>query len=145
MKGLFRPKNPLKYKGNPAQIVYRSGWELHFMRYLDHHKDVVQWGSEEVPVPYRSVIDGKRHTYYPDFFVKFRDKGGKEKSMLVEIKPAAQTKAPAKATKKTEKSKKYIKEVVTYGTNVSKWKAAEEYCKDRGWEFQLMTEKELYG
>ena len=27
--------------------------------------------------------------------------------------------------------------------NQSKWKAATEYCLDRGWEFKIITEKEL--
>jgi len=36
-----------------------------------------------------------------------------------------------------------INEVMTWGKNQSKWKAAEEYCKDRGWKFQIITEKEL--
>jgi hypothetical protein len=30
-----------------------------------------------------------------------------------------------------------------YGKNQAKWKAAREYCADRGWNFQIMTEKQL--
>ena len=26
---------------------------------------------------------------------------------------------------------------------MNKWEAAEDYCKDRGWEFQIWTEKTL--
>jgi hypothetical protein len=29
--------------------------------------------------------------------------------------------------------------------NQAKWQAAEEYCKDKGWKFVIMTEKEIYG
>jgi hypothetical protein len=32
---------------------------------------------------------------------------------------------------------------MTWGINTAKWKAAEEYCRDRGWKFQIFTEKEL--
>lgn len=32
---------------------------------------------------------------------------------------------------------------MTWGVNEAKWKAAEEYCKDRGWKFIIMTEHEL--
>ena len=62
------------------------------------------------------------------------------KTMILEVKPAAQTKEPEIPTRRT---KKFITEVMTYGVNQSKWKAAREYCADRGWEFRLITEKEL--
>ena len=53
---------------------------------------------------------------------------------------AIQTQEP-KTKKKNTKS--YITEVVTWGVNKAKWKAAKEFCKDRGWQFMLITEKEL--
>jgi hypothetical protein len=40
-------------------------------------------------------------------------------------------------------TKQYIQEVVTWGVNQAKWKAATEYCLDRGWQFMLMTEDHL--
>jgi hypothetical protein len=40
-------------------------------------------------------------------------------------------------------TKRYINEVMTYGFNSAKWKAAEEFCSDRKWQFKIMTEKEL--
>ena len=45
-KGKFRPQNREKYKGNSSNIVYRSGWELNFMKYLDRQPEVLQWNSE---------------------------------------------------------------------------------------------------
>jgi hypothetical protein len=68
-QGYFKPKNPQKYKGDPTNIVYRSSWELKLMTYLDLHKDIVTWGSEELIIPYRSPIDNKIHRYFPDFIV----------------------------------------------------------------------------
>ena len=47
-KGLFKPKNPSKYKGNINEIVYRSSWEKKMMIYCDTTKSVVEWGSEEI-------------------------------------------------------------------------------------------------
>jgi hypothetical protein len=32
---------------------------------------------------------------------------------------------------------------MTWGVNSAKWKAAREFCKDRGYEFVIITEKEL--
>lgn len=135
-KGFFKPKNPGKYKGNPTNIVYRSGWELKFMIYLDNHPEVISWSSEEIIVPYRSPVDNRVHRYFPDFLVKKKD----GKTLLVEIKPRAQTKPPEIQNKK---SRRYITEVMTWGVNQAKWKAAEEYCADRKWQFLVLTENEL--
>jgi hypothetical protein len=33
--------------------------------------------------------------------------------------------------------------VTTWGVNEAKWKAAKEFCFNRGWKFQIFTEKEL--
>jgi hypothetical protein len=32
---------------------------------------------------------------------------------------------------------------MTWGVNEAKWKAAAVYCNDRGWKFDILTEKEL--
>jgi hypothetical protein len=32
---------------------------------------------------------------------------------------------------------------MTWGKNEAKWKAADEYAKDRGWQFLILTEKDL--
>jgi hypothetical protein len=140
-KGYFRPKNPNKYRGDPNNIIYRSRWELKLMMYLDGHKDVVSWGSEEVVIPYRSPIDGRVHRYFVDFIVtKINSRGLKETS-LIEVKPAIQTRPPM--IQENKRSKRYINEVMTWGVNEAKWKAATEFCKDRGWTFHIFTEKEL--
>ena len=44
-QGRFKPKNPTKYMGDPTNIIYRSGWELKLMSYLDTHVNVLQWSS----------------------------------------------------------------------------------------------------
>ena len=89
-KGKFRPQNREKYKGNSSNIVYRSGWELNFMKYLDRQPEVLQWNSEEIIIPYKSPIDGKWHRYYPDFWVR-TSKG----ESLIEIKPKKQPNPPS--------------------------------------------------
>lgn len=139
-KGYFKPRNPSKYKGDPTNIIYRSRWESKFMNYLDSHPDVLKWSSEEIIIPYRSPVDGKVHRYFPDFVVQKRNPQGIIETLMVEIKPADQTKAPVK--KKTI-NKAYINEVMTWGVNQAKWKAAKEYCEDRKWKFLILTEKEL--
>ena len=140
-KGIFKPKNPSKYKGNPTRIVYRSSWEMMVMSKLDSHPDVLQWSSEEIVIPYLDASTGKRRRYFPDFYVKKRNASdGRIVEQLIEVKPKAQTKPPAVKTKPT---KRYINEVMTWGTNKSKWEAAEAYCKAKGWTFVIITEDHL--
>lgn len=147
-QGYFKPKNPAKYMGDPTGIVYRSSWELRLFSYLDAHPNVLKWASEETIIPYKSPIDGRWHRYYPDVYVEQINIDGKKQKILIEIKPDAQTRPPNPGNKLTSKgnlSRRYLNEVKTWGTNEAKWKAAEKYCKDRGWTFQIMTEKQLFG
>jgi hypothetical protein len=143
-QGVFRARNPKKYKGDPTNIIYRSRWELKLMAHLDEHPDVLEWSSEEVVIPYISPIDGRRHRYFVDFFVKKKNRDGKVESVLIEVKPFAQTQPPTvMETRSSKPTRRYIREVMTWGINSAKWKAASEYCKDRNWKFIIMTEKEL--
>jgi len=140
-KGYFKPLNPDKYKGDSSNIVYRSRWEFVYMARLDKDPEVLWWQSEETIIPYRSPVDNRIHRYYPDFVIRKKTKEG-TKTIVVEIKPYAQTMPPA-ITESKRKSRKYINEVMTWGVNSAKWKAAKEFCKDRGYEFEIITEKEL--
>ncbi len=139
-KGVFKPKNPSKYLGNSSNIIYRSLWELKLMMYLDNHKDVINWASEEIAVPYRSPLDRRMHRYFVDFYVK-RVIQGKIKESLIEIKPKRQTQPPK--VYKSKATPRVINEIKTWSVNQAKWKAAEEFCRDKGWNFLIMTENEL--
>jgi hypothetical protein len=147
-QGFFRPKHPQKYGGDPTNIVYRSSWELKLYSYLDLHPSVTKWSSEEFFIPYRSPIDGKVHRYFPDVYVEQINSNGIKQKILIEIKPESQTKPPSMTNKMTPTgkiSKRFLNEVKTWGVNEAKWKAAQEYCADRGWQFTIMTEKQLFG
>lgn len=139
-QGRFSPKNPKKYRGDPTNIIYRSLWELRVMKWLDEKENVIEWQSEEIAISYISPLDKRPHRYFPDFVARIRQSDGSIKTMLLEVKPHAQTKEPKKKKRKT---KQYVNEVTTWGVNQAKWKSATEYCIDRGWEFKLITEKEL--
>jgi hypothetical protein len=132
--------------GDPTNIIYRSGWELKLMSYLDKHPDVLKWASEEMFIPYRSPIDGKVHRYFPDFYVEQLNREKRKEKILIEVKPKYQTMPPDVSKKLTPKgtiSKTFIREVKDWGVNQAKWKAAKEYCADRGWRFQIMHEDHL--
>ena len=51
--GKFRPTKPRKYKGDPTNIVFRSLWELKFMKYCDTNKNIIKWASEEHVIRYK--------------------------------------------------------------------------------------------
>jgi hypothetical protein len=141
-KGKYSPSYPQKYKGDPTNIVYRSLWERKFMKYCDLNENILEWGSEEIALPYRSPIDNRIHRYFPDFYIKVKESTGQIKKYIIEIKPKKQTVEPKVQKRKT---KSYIYEVVEYAKNQAKWKAAEEFCKDRMWEFKVLTENDLFG
>ena len=139
-QGKYTPKHPEKYEGDPTMIIYRSSWELKFFNWCDGTSAIVKWSSEETVIPYVCPTDNRPHRYFVDAKVKVRDKTGNLKTYLVEIKPDRQTRPPAAPKRKT---KQYINEVMTWGKNEAKWKAATQYCLDRGWEFKILTEHDL--
>ena len=138
-KGLFHPKNPKKYNGNADNIVYRSSWEIRVMKWLDDNPNVIWWASEEIAIPYKSPIDQRVHRYFPDFIVKLKQKNGKETILILEVKPESQTKQPVRK----RKTQRFIQESVTYAVNQEKWRAADLFCKEHGWQFKVLTEKDL--
>ena len=143
-KGRFVPKNYSKYKGDPTNIIFRSLLERKFMVYCDTNQWVLQWSSEEIIIPYFSPVDRKWHRYFPDFYIKYRDRNGNIRESLIEVKPHAQISSPkVKTTSKGKPTSRFLREAITWEVNQAKWKAATEYCLDRKWEFKLMTEKEL--
>ena len=138
--GRYIPSNTKKYKGNPTTIYYRSLRERKFMVYCDKNPRVLEWGSEELIIPYRLPTDGKIHRYFPDFYVKVKRADGKLRKMIIEVKPKKYTVEPKIPKRKT---KSFVKEVYEWGKNTAKWQAAREYCRDRNMDFVILTEDHL--
>lgn len=138
--GKFFPKNPKKYRGDVNNIWYRSLWERKAMDWFDSNASVLEWSSEELIIPYISPLDNKYHRYFPDFVAQVKTRDGDLKRYVIEVKPEKQTKPPEKAKRVT---KRIINEIATWGVNEAKWKAATDFCSDRGWIFKIITEKEL--
>ena len=139
-KGRYKVLNPSKYRGDYTNVIYRSSWELKFMIWCDKNSSVIEWGSETTIIPYISPVDRKLHRYFVDFFIKVKQADGKLTHFLIEIKPERFTKPPPIPQRKT---KSFINEVFQYGVNEAKWKSASEFCKDRGYKFLILTEKDL--
>ena len=111
------------------------------MNYCDLNESIQQWQSEEFWIPYISPIDNRMHRYFPDFFIKYNDKTGKLRTMVIEIKPKKQVAKPN--TNPKRRTKAWANSVKTWMVNQAKWKAAKEFCADRNYEFKIMTEDDL--
>ena len=133
-KGRYTVKNKDKYRGDPTSVIYRSMWERHAFAWCDQNTAIKGWSSEEVVVPYLYEVTGRKHRYFTDLLIEFNDNS----TLLVEIKPEYQTKPPT-----GKKTKRFIQEAMTYVKNQNKWQAADNYAKQRGWNFVIWTEKEL--
>lgn len=140
-QGKFKSKNPHKYVGDVNNIIYRSSWELSFLMHLDSDDSIIKYSSEELAIPYKSPVDGRTHRYFPDFIVQHKDK----RIVMVEIKPFIQTQPPMLSEGKKPNNRRHKRDLITYAINQSKWEAAEAFCQQKGWQFQVVTEKQLYG
>ena len=65
------------------------------MKWCDITPTVQEWGSEEIIIPYVSPVDGRKHRYFPDFYVKIGSK---------KILSRSQTIQTNKGTKKLKKT-----------------------------------------
>lgn len=139
--GIYKPINPKKYKGNPQRIIYRSLWERKLFVYCDSTPNIIEWGSEEIIVPYLCPTDGKYHRYYPDVYIKVLSSTGEYKKYIIEVKPKKQVEGPSPNPKR--KTTSWKNEVRVFAKNQAKWKAARNYCKDRNMEFIILTEDHL--
>ena len=139
-KGIYKPTNPKKYAGDPSKIVYRSNWERRFMVYCDESTNILEWGSEEVIIPYRSPLDNRIHRYFPDFYIKYKNREGRIIREIIEVKPKKYLSPPKEPKRKT---KRYLTEVSNYAINQAKFKAAEEFCGERKLAFRILTEEHL--
>ena len=70
-----------------------------------------------------------------------KDKNGKEKTHLIEVKPSKDLKPPIAVQGKKKSTVLY--EMKTYLMNRDKFASAREWCSDRGIQFDIWTEKEL--
>lgn len=135
-KGIYTPTHPDKYNGTPP-VIYRSGLELKFFRWLDLNSKVLDWTSETIVVPYISPKDNRFHRYFVDCSCTILNKNNKAEKLLIEIKPEKQTKPPSKRLK----PKNYLYESAMFQVNLSKWHYAKQWADKHGYRFIVVTEQ----
>lgn len=131
-QGLFTPANPQKYLGNPNAIRYMSAWEKNMHEFFDRNDNVIQWCSEPFAIPYIKPTDNRVHRYFPDYYVKYKDKYGQIVQEIVEVKPRSQRILREGASRQ---------EVIDYAINQAKWKYAKKWCEERGLKFSVVSER----
>lgn len=139
-QGIYQVKNWEKYIGtnNPT---YRSEWEQYVFEWADRNKNILKWGAEVVVVPYYNEVKGRKARYIVDVYLEYLDKEGNLQKDLVEIKPYNQTLPPKRGKKRKDV---YDHEVLTWIQNNCKWKEAQKYASERGWNFRIITENSIF-
>lgn len=165
------PNNPKYHQGNfvptnkdkvikmnsSGGVYYRSLLEKKFMTYLDLNDNVIRWSSESLEIPYvnKEIIDGdlvyKNRRYYPDFYYEIKS-GDVIKYVIAEVKPKSEFNdvilfregkfnIPKDASLKKMRNLEY--RFKTSKKNSAKWETMIEYCKNRGYEFIIITDEIL--
>lgn len=111
----YRWKVPL-FK-NREMIHCESRLERYFVRLLDFDRNVVEVESQPVCITYS--YKGKPRKYYPDFKVVNSD----GRVRIIEVKPKSKTQHP---------------------NNVIKFIIGQMYCETKGWEYQIVTEDQIF-
>jgi hypothetical protein len=137
-QGIFKPMNPQKFMGEYA--IFRSSYERRFFLWADKNPNVLEWGSEQIIVPYKSPMDNRIHRYYIDIYMVLKE-GDQIKKYLIEIKPFSQTQPPKPSKKKKKETVLY--ENVQWQINSAKWESAKKFAQSKGAEFIILTENEL--
>lgn len=140
-QGIYKPINPQKYKGNDFPR-FLSSWELKLFRWCDMNDDVFEWSSESIAIPYHNPVTEKTSCYFPDVIMKLKI-NDQIRKYLVEIKPFRQTQNPKDFDQSRKKKKTIIYENLNYIKNIAKWEAAKKWADKMGYEFSILTEKEL--
>lgn len=138
-QGYFYPKHLEKFAGKENYAIYRSGLELNYFRILDENPAVVKWGSEEVVVPY--YYNQRWHNYYIDLFVIMKAADGREIKFFIELKPYTQTVEPVYNPRRKKES--YVYDCLEWQKNQAKWDAAKKYAEKHGFQFHVLSEKDL--
>ena len=112
---------------------------------MDENINVLKWASESLVINYFFEVDQRIHRYTPDVYAEILNKNGQVKKYLIEIKPRKQLLEPK--TPKIRNAKallRYQNELKEFIKNKNKWDAAKLLCGQRGWEFKIMTEEQIF-
>lgn len=133
--GHFFPLHPEKYKGIKIP-EFKSALELRCMQYLDKNPAIISWSYEPKAIKYvdRSSNPPQIRRYFIDF-VAIVKQGLIQKTVWLEVKPYCEAHRP--------KNPKNVNANLLWIKNSCKWAAASQLAKQHGFEFHVITEREL--
>jgi hypothetical protein len=133
-QGKYQIKNPDKYvgKGTPT---FRSSWEHVFMSFCDNNPNILKWASEPIRINYKNPFTGKNTIYVPDFLIYYIDRSGNHSADVIEVKPKKETNL---GEAKSRRDQAYTV------LNMAKWEAAKAWCKQKGLNFKIVTEEQIF-
>lgn len=150
-------KFPEKYLREDHKLTARSGLEITYFNKFDRNKNIIEWNSESIAIPYNKptfdgygkIIGCERKNYMVDVYIKIMNNGIVQE-ILGEIKPYDQLFKPEEPKRKTTKSQKnYINKKCTWMINMAKWEMAEKFVENirkrynRNIHFMLFTEDRI--
>lgn len=159
--GNYIPKNKNKVikLNDEGGVYYRSSWEKKIMTWLDLKEEIIKWGSECFAIPYqithfnRGDVKLKSHTYYPDFYYEMAMSDGSVKRIVVEVKPMKEYKMvqdlhegrinTPNNNANLRKMRNFEYDIKMAQKNSEKWKTMIKWCKEKGYEFIIITEEHL--
>ncbi len=138
-KGKYLPRNPHKWV-SPNNIIFRSSIEQRFFTLFDLSPSVIKIASEKVIIPYYDTVRNKQRKYYIDLIIKYKNKNEEIYTKLIEIKSFTESIEPKKPKRISEG---YKNSIATWITNNCKWNAATKYADSQGFQFVVLTERDL--
>jgi hypothetical protein len=133
----YIPKNREKYRGK-IPIQTRSSWELKMCQFLDINPKIVEWIFEPLWITYFHPIKKKPARYLPDFWIKTVN----NEIFVIELGQHKHKVIRGESKSKKAKTRAYTNYMRI--ENEAKFKAAEEFCQKKGWEFKIVTEKQMF-
>jgi len=133
-QGKYVVKNREKYVGR-KEPTYRSSWEFSFMLFCDNNPSILQWASEPFMVPYRNPFTGRNTIYVPDFMITYVDRNQQKHAEVIEVKPTKEI---------SIENARSTRDRAAVALNMAKWSAANDFCKQYGMRFRVVTEQDIY-
>jgi len=161
-QGYYKVQHPEKYIGNVNTIIYRSSWELAFLRWCDYSPSIIKFSSEPISIPYYDRIskleECKKYglnpndpknwvikNYHTDFWVEIDKGNGEIQKMFIEIKPSNKLKKPIPPDKNAslKEHRRFNIQAREYLINEAKFASMKAYAEKNNANFFVFTEKTL--
>jgi hypothetical protein len=161
-QGYYRITNKEKYVGDSGKVIYRSSWELSFLKWCDFSPSILRYSSEPTSVPYydrvsnlneckRLGLDPKNprnwkvRNYHVDFWLEIKRDEDIIEKWFVEIKPEKDLKRPVPPSINCslKEQRRFNNMTKTYLINEAKFAAMKEWASKNNCKFYVFTEKTL--